>query len=86
MKCAKCGFSDIRALTVDHKNGGGCDHRKQIKKPLNDWIAQHNFPEEFQILCMNCQVIKKIENGEIQYKRKRQNLLANDPPYDKACA
>lgn len=69
--CARCGFSDIRALTIDHIYGGGCDHVKQINTPLVGWIIRNNFPEGFQILCMNCQKIKQIENNELQYRRKR---------------
>src|SRR3990167_3657310 len=27
-KCSRCGFSDKRALQIDHKNGGGALERK----------------------------------------------------------
>ena len=55
----KCGFSDIRALTIDHINGGGCKHRKQMHMMFYQWIKKNNFPEGFQVLCMNCQFIKE---------------------------
>ncbi len=70
-KCAKCGITDIRVLSIDHINGGG---RKQIIEThtsLPQWIVNHNYPDGFQILCMNCQFIKAAENKEWeQYEKK----------------
>lgn len=67
MRCAKCGFSDIRALTIDHINGGGCKHHKQIKQPIVYWIKHNNFPKDmFQVLCMNCQHLKRLESDGMQ--------------------
>lgn len=64
-KCQKCGFSDIRALTIDHKNGDGAKHRKDLKAcKLYPWLKRNKYPEGFQVLCMNCQFIKKFENKE----------------------
>jgi hypothetical protein len=64
MKCAMCGFSDIRCLSIDHINGDGAKHRKKIKTHLNYWIEKNNYPDGFQILCMNCQFIKRSINNE----------------------
>jgi RNase P subunit RPR2 len=70
IKCARCGFSDTRALSIDHINGKGAQHRKQIGKHhvgsvlFYSWLVRHDFPEGFQILCMNCQWIKRAENNE----------------------
>ncbi len=65
MKCKKCGFSDLRALSIDHLNGGGNNHLKEIKGGLYSWIIKNNFPKKmFQVLCMNCQWIKRVENDE----------------------
>jgi len=63
MKCAKCGFDDIRALSIDHMNGGGNEHRKKCGN-FYTWLRNNNYPEGFQVLCMNCQFIKKQENRE----------------------
>lgn len=75
-KCVECGFDDIRALSIDHTMGGGCAHRKEIleenaKIKFQDrngggghnfyrWLKNNNFPNGYQVLCMNCQQIKKI--------------------------
>lgn len=68
--CQRCGFEDVRALTVDHIAGGGCKHRKEVtgrshgSLDFYKWIIKNNFPPMFQILCSNCQSIKRWENKE----------------------
>jgi|SRR5690242_19257469 len=67
-KCAWCGYSDFRALEIDHVNGDGAEDRKkhnfhapftvkQMKRVLEN-------KERFQILCCNCNRIKRYENKE----------------------
>lgn len=65
--CKKCGFKDIRALSIDHINGKGAEHRRQVGKGNNmhRWLIKNNFPKGYQILCMNCQFIKSYENHEM---------------------
>lgn len=65
-KCIQCGFEDLRALTIDHINGGGNKRRKQgLEGGLHGgiafylWLRRHNYPEGYQCLCFNCQFIKK---------------------------
>jgi len=74
MKCAKCGFdSNIDALTVDHINNNGNEHRKNENftspKDLYRWLIKNNFPDGFQILCFNCNCVKHIETGNYNNKR-----------------
>jgi hypothetical protein len=62
-KCKRCGFDDIRALQIDHTNGGGIKDRAGLmygfwKKVFLDTSGK------YQLLCANCNVIKRIENGE----------------------
>lgn len=54
--CRCCGETEEHFLTIDHINGGGCQHRKTIKggQIFHTWLIKHKFPLEFQILCMNC--------------------------------
>lgn len=62
--CSRCGFSDPRALQVDHVNGGGYTHRKG-KSGLNiylDVLKDRGGP--YQLLCANCNWIKRDENNE----------------------
>lgn len=58
--CVKCGFTDIRALSIDHINNNGAEHKKQIHKAsLYKWLRDNKFPPGYQTLCMNCQFIKR---------------------------
>jgi hypothetical protein len=66
--CVRCGFEDMRALSIDHINGGGNNFRKQNKLTSSycfyGWLIRNNYPEGHQTLCMNCQTIKRKENNE----------------------
>ena len=66
-RVCSCGFHDMRALTIDHINGGGNKHRKEIKRGgchFYVWLKQQGFPQGFQVMCMNCQFIKRHTNRE----------------------
>ncbi len=56
--CACCEESQIEFLSMDHINGDGAKHRRELKKNghihIYDWLIKNNFPEGFQVLCMNC--------------------------------
>lgn len=65
-KCSICGFSDSRALCIDHVNGNGLKERKRISAMgMMREIVKNNYPDKYQILCANCNQIKAIEKGEI---------------------
>ena len=75
LKC-RCGFSDVRALSIDHIKGNGFKHRKEIGNVnFYQWIKKNNFPKGFQVLCFNCQWIKRVENNEVNrggYRAKKK--------------
>lgn len=62
--CAHCGFCDIRALSIDHINGGGSRHQREISNTIYRWLINNDFPDGYQVLCMNCQFIKREEKNE----------------------
>ncbi len=68
LACVRCGFDDVRALSIDHVNGGGLAHVRQIKKksgvPFYYWLKAQGYPLGYQTFCFNCQNIKKVENKE----------------------
>ena len=66
LKCGSCGFSDVRSLSIDHIKGNGTKHRKEIGNvDFYQWIKKNNFPKGFQVLCFNCQWIKRVEDNEV---------------------
>ena len=65
--CVLCGFGDLRALSIDHMDGRGAEHRRRVANgggAFYNWLIKNEFPEGYQTLCMNCQWIKKAREGE----------------------
>lgn len=67
--CVRCGFDDLRALQIDHVAGGGVKDRatrgnysRFLKDALQSFVRGEN---KYQILCANCNWIKKAENREV---------------------
>jgi len=53
--CKCCGESAHEFLTIDHVNGGGSQHRKQVGSQFYSWLKRQGFPKEgYRLLCMNC--------------------------------
>lgn len=66
-KCVKCGFSDRRALQIDHIAGGGTYERRVLfKNGCNSYWAHilKDVSGKYQLLCANCNSIKRHENKE----------------------
>lgn len=65
IRCKNCGFDDIRALQLDHIYGGGAKQRK-LGGGIGSysWIKKNNYPSGYQVLCANCNWIKRVENNE----------------------
>jgi hypothetical protein len=56
-RCACCGESEPTFLAIDHTNGGGNAHRREIGRGADAtlrWIEKHDFPDGFRVLCHNC--------------------------------
>lgn len=72
-KCKRCGFSDFRALQIDHIKGdgskdtrmGGGRYYKHILE-----MTEEDRNKKYQLLCANCNWIKRYENGE---ERRREH-------------
>lgn len=62
--CENCGFDDYRALQVDHINGGGTKERKKSAAARALFKNVQENPENYQLLCANCNWIKRFELGE----------------------
>mgnify|MGYP001558576698 CR=1 FL=1 len=62
-KCTKCGYIDVRALQIDHIHGGGTEevHRIGHQEIFRRILAGE---EGYQILCANCNWIKRDERKE----------------------
>lgn len=77
-KCVRCGFHDLRALQIDHINGDGAIERASWKEfggmALSQFysLVSKSFSSgenRYQLLCANCNWIKRSENREFPHKR-----------------
>lgn len=64
-KCARCGFSDIRALVVHHPNN---DRKENQITELRLMLLGK---KEYEILCLNCHAIIKSERKIILSELKK---------------
>jgi len=59
-KCDCCGDSNTEFLSIDHINGGGNQHRKELGLgraggyDFYMWLIKNNYPDGFRVLCFNC--------------------------------
>lgn len=61
MSCACCKDTHLEFLAIDHINGGGTKHRNEAGwrgANFYYWLALHNFPSGYQVLCHNCNYAK----------------------------
>lgn len=65
--CVFCGFSDYRALQIDHILDNGAQERKSLGGQnfsghrFYYWLKKRNWPKGYQTLCANCNIIKHTE-------------------------
>ena len=57
-RCTRCGETDQDVLQIDHIDGGGTQHLKQVGQNIYAWLHKQGFPPGFQVLCANCNVKK----------------------------
>ena len=78
MKCVRCGFSDVRALVIDHVNGGGRQEREVTFKgamyKYYKHVQENIATGKYQLLCANCNTIKLFEEKEHMAAKRLQDL------------
>jgi len=66
-KCACCGETEPKFLSLDHVNNDGAEHRRNENlsgATLYKWLKDNDYPDGFQVLCMNCNH-GKMRNGGV---------------------
>lgn len=79
--CATCGYADKRALQFDHIDGGGRQHRLSLPSGGAYYKALLSMTDEalraaFQVLCANCNAIKREEHEEWRWTRAGEAAAA----------
>lgn len=67
--CPECSENRLPFLCIDHINGGGCKHRKELCKDQYSnrdgkcspgggvfyrWLRKNSYPSGYRVLCYNC--------------------------------
>jgi hypothetical protein len=71
--CACCEESNPAFLSIDHVNGGGRAHRQSLNGGTMLYldIIRRGFPDEFQLLCYNCNLGRAYNGGVCPHKDDR---------------
>jgi hypothetical protein len=60
-QCVRCGEDDYTKLTIDHINGGGNSHRKEMSTNIIDYLYNNLVDKDgYQVLCYNCNCSKNV--------------------------
>lgn len=57
LECSCCGENIYEFLVLDHVNGGGNKHRKELNggpEAVYRWVVKNNYPIGFRVLCASC--------------------------------
>lgn len=81
-KCSCCGEDKLEFLAIDHQEGSGNEHRRQMGRStrLFDWLHANGLPGGFRVLCHNCNCAIGFygycphQVGSILQKRVREHL------------
>ena len=77
--CKCCGESHLAFLTLDHKNGDGAEHRRQLKliykrdigSRIYQWCRKNGYPDLFQVLCWNCNCGRRCNGGICPHAKQK---------------
>ena len=71
--CICCGEDNFGFLTLDHINGGGCEHRREVGggENLYRWLREQHYPSGFQVLCYNCNCGRAHNGGICPHKKAK---------------
>lgn len=75
-KCACCGETESKFLTLDHAMNDGSEHRKMIGNRgagIFSWLKKHNYPAGFQVLCFNCNCGRALNKGVCPHETRSEH-------------
>jgi hypothetical protein len=77
--CACCGETIRQFLTLDHINGGGNNHRREMggATELYLWLKRRGYPEGFRVLCFNCNAGRHWNGGVCPHQANCSTILSS---------
>ena len=92
-RCVRCGFGDLRALQIDHVHADGSDHKRRSRNAIHRnhayyWGVLQSLrrgEDRYQVLCANCNWIKRDEEGSYggtgarERRAARLGLVVDEP-------
>jgi hypothetical protein len=77
--CACCGDSHYEFLCIDHVDGKGSAHRKEVgSSNIYPWLNAHGYPPGFAVLCHNCNIARSIY-GTCPHEVERAGEVSSVP-------
>lgn len=76
-KCECCGESRFEFLTIDHKDGDGAAHRREMNfGSVYRWLKRNGYPKDkFRLLCFNCNCARGFF-GYCPHETERMEIAA----------
>lgn len=77
-ECSCCGEKTPAFLTIDHIDGGGDKHRKQLfgknmgGTKFYHWLEKQEYPRGYSVLCWNCNCGKRINRGICPHQETKE--------------
>ncbi len=77
-RCVCCGETEPVFLTIDHINGKGAEHRRQLGAgaALYRWLCKKGYPAGFRVLCFNCNSGRELNGGKCPGHHSRASIPA----------
>jgi len=74
--CACCGEVMLAFLTFEHIGGGGGQHRRETGGGgFLSWLRTNGYPPGFEVLCMNCNLGRRVNGGICPHDELARQLL-----------
>lgn len=69
-RCYCCGDDEPLCLGLDHINGGGNEHRREIKDRQAIWAKRHGWPALFRVACHSCNLAAHLNGGTCPHQTR----------------
>ena len=73
-KCYCCGESNYKFLSIDHVNGIQKGEKRISGLHFYSRIKKHNYPDDYQVLCFNCNLGRALNNGICPHQDQNKPL------------